>query len=244
MGLAITYIFKACIDDKAARASVEKLCERARTLGFDVDGVDDHDLGAKGNQGAQIFTTWWEITGEGDNEIRAEFAPRRAIMFLAQAKGCEPIFMGLARYPEVVLTKAGPVKSRFGNCWGWYTCVKTQYAALPKHGGVKNFLNAHIGIVKLCDLAKELGFETEITDEGDYYQKRDEKTLVEKMVFLERAMAGLAGALKDSGLKTEAAISDHPQFERLEANGREELGDKIRDAMQIARNELRRPGTE
>jgi hypothetical protein len=73
------------------------------------------------------------------------------------------------------------------------------------------------------DIAKELGFEVDVSDEGGYWEKRDPKALAEDVGEWNTMIASFAGALTDAfgkqGDKVESQIAKYPNFERLEAQG-------------------------
>ena len=67
---------------------------------------------------------------------------------------------------------------------------------------------------------KELKFRP-VTDEGDFWEKRDMKGLVQEVGEWNEGMAALVGKLKDMfGDDFDAPIAKYPDFEHLEANGR------------------------
>lgn len=135
--------------------------------------------------------------------------------------GCEQANFGLALYPKTV--KMGGKTFKTGlNGWNWQSFCKTQYASNPQCGGIANFLRCHLSVVKLLDHAKELGILKKVHDEGEYWTNRDPKALVSTVGNWNNFIAGFAGTLKDAfGDKLTAEITKFPDFERLEAKGRE-----------------------
>src|SRR5438128_894221 len=52
--------------------------------------------------------------------------------------------------------------------------VAMQYASDPECGGIQNFLRCHLCVVKLLDFIKTTGLvQVEVSDEGEYWDKRD-----------------------------------------------------------------------
>ena len=110
----------------------------------------------------------------------------------------------------------------------WGSFCKTQYA---NQYGIKNFLRAHLGVVAMLDKLKELGFIIHVSDEGDFWQKRDIKALVEEIGSWDAMIAAFFGAMKDSlpeGMTLEAPIADRPDFEHLEMKGQGKIVDFLK----------------
>ena len=111
--------------------------------------------------------------------------------------GSEDANFGLAVYPKTIEVDGKKLRTNLGN-WSWSSFCKTQYASNPKVGGVENFLRSHVAVVKLLDAAAELGILNEVSDEGDYWEKRDIKSLAAEVGDWNSMMAGWAGRLKAS----------------------------------------------
>ena len=130
-------------------------------------------------------------------------------------------------YPATVPTHDGG-KVRTGlSGWSWQSFCKTQYASNPDCGGVENFLRCHLSVVRLLDHARDLGVLGEVSDEGDYWERRDVKALVEEVGEWNAMIAGFVGGMKDlmgGGKGVQSAITQFPNFEHLEAEGRRDEG--------------------
>ncbi len=129
-------------------------------------------------------------------------------------QGCETAAFGLAIHSE--LTAA--------NDWSWTGFCKTQYASNPDYGGMENFINCHLMIVKMLDAAQKLGITCEIDDESGYCNNRNLEELTAILNKHNLLMAAFTGNLKDdlekSGtVSVQASIFDYPDFENLEAKG-------------------------
>ena len=106
--------------------------------------------------------------------------------------------------------------------WRWGSFCKTQYASNPECGGVENFLRCHLLVVRMLDHAKELGILADVSDEGDYWSKRDLPALAKEVGEWNEMIAAGAGKLKDwFGAEVQTTITRFPNFERLEAQGRQ-----------------------
>jgi hypothetical protein len=107
--------------------------------------------------------------------------------------------------------------------WAGGDSTKTQYAALTQYGGRPHFIAAHLQIIAILDIGKELGFVKEVCDDGDYWNKRDMSVLLKNLCLNEAMVAWLVGSVKDAfGSDTvKSPILSQPNFEYLEAIGQE-----------------------
>jgi len=142
-------------------------------------------------------------------------------------EGCEPLALGLCRYPAEVKNPfgAGRLETGKGEGWTFSSTCKTHYGSLH---GWEHFRRCHLAVIDLALAGEELGMEIRITDEGDYWPGLDEEALKAAIDRLNGITAAFAGGLKDA-LDDEiegengplsavrAAIFEHPGFERLEA---------------------------
>ena len=75
-------------------------------------------------------------------------------------------------------------------------------------------------LVALLEEAIQLGFDVTVRDETHYWETRDTNVLVAEVREMNRIIAPVAGAMHDAvgdRARTEGAIFDHPEFERLES---------------------------
>lgn len=140
--------------------------------------------------------------------------------------GCEEANFGLCRYPATIEVddpvrrwQRRTIRTGLGG-WRWGSFCKTQYASNPDCGGVANFLRCHLAVVKMLDHAKEISLLQSVSDEGDYWEKRDLAALAREVGDWNVTIARQAGQLKDLlGDGFQAAIAEFPDFEHLEAAG-------------------------
>jgi len=140
----------------------------------------------------------------------ADKIPTHVIGFdVLVGKGCESL--------DLAFTK------ETGKGWTASGFCKTQYASNPDCGGIVNFLKCHLLVIKVMDIAKELGFKVYVYDEGNYWEKRDPKVLAEEVGEWNTMIASFAGALTDAldkkGDKVKSEIAKYPNYEHLEAQG-------------------------
>ena len=90
-------------------------------------------------------------------------------------------------------------------------------------------------MIRLLDEAKAIGFSNAGNDEGGFWEKRDVKALVETVGQWNSFIAGIVGQFKDQfrGFAI-APITDFPNFEHLEAEGRKgEEDDSPESVLQV-----------
>lgn len=154
---------------------------------------------------------------------------------------CEPLWLGLCRYPTHVSHQGRKIATRLGTGWRMSGACKTQYASLR---GWAHFRQCHTGAIELLRDAANLGAKVRISDEGGWWPRRSERLLREKVAQYNGLVAALAGAVKDaSDGHLAAPILAHPQFERLEAEGLAQNETAIADAARLLES-LRPPPPE
>jgi hypothetical protein len=146
--------------------------------------------------------------------------------------------LGLATHPAVIERAAGGrnelIETGLAGVYSWAQCCKTQYAGLPQYGGEDNFLTAHESLIALLDRARELGLQTDVHDDGGYWEDRDRDHLLQQLAEWNGLVAALAGQLKDkmgAGPQgVQAPILTAPNFEHLEADGLAQWSERQNDA--------------
>lgn len=231
MGLTIHYSLKSNSRSvRDIRHNVELLRQRALDLPFksvtdlvELQG-DDCDWQAL----ADNDPNRWMLIQAGQYIERGgrnySVSPSHLIAFSAYpGDGCEEVNIGLCRYPSTieVETDYGTKRVRTGlSGWTWSSFCKTQYASNPTCGGVENFLRCHLSVVRLLDHAQKLDILDNVSDEGEFWDKRDLKALTTEVGEWNSMIAAWAGQFKDLvGEGVEAEITKFPNFEHLEAEG-------------------------
>lgn len=221
MGLTIHYRLRA--PDTFTDAEARLLAERARTHALTLGAAAVGEI----IEVESDFPLHWYFREEQDPTRwpQGPLAPERGWIFsLDPGAGSESVLLGLCRFPGVP-------------CWHWRGFCKTQYAA--RHGW-EHFLATHRRVLDAVSGWRELGVEVQVNDEGGYWESRSEATLRARLGEYDRLVAAFSGALRDSGTKVEGEIFSDPRYEQLEAEGQQEFGDKIRDALTNV-SELRPP---
>lgn len=172
--------------------------------------------------------------------------------------------------PPELFEETRKIKTRLASGWHYGSFCKTQYASNPECGGVANFVKCHLCVIHLLErIAKLPTIKVEIDDEGQYgpsyytddwrvpepvYSwhegQYDVKKLVEEVGDWNEMIAANFGALNDllnsngSSLGVESPISEFPNFERLEFNGRqqEHLKPFLQAMEQLAEKERKSTG--
>lgn len=157
------------------------------------------------------------------------------LFFVHLGLGCESALFGLCLHPPTIDT--GRRKLRTGcTGWGYSGFCKTQYAS--QHGP-ENFLKCHRAVIDLLLIWERLGVTVTIKDEGGYWPGRHEAKLLGECGQMNRMVAALGGALKDAAddgetvARMQSPIFEHPQFEKLEAEGLSQNAAQINRAMKI-----------
>ena len=92
-------------------------------------------------------------------------------------KDCEPLWLGLAQYPEGVDADDGQNHRTGLTGWRWEGFCKTHYASL--HGWAY-FRRCHLAVLGLLEAARRLGCRVKVSDEGEYWPGRNEAALRQK----------------------------------------------------------------
>ncbi|MBI2806122.1 MAG: hypothetical protein HYX68_14165 [Planctomycetes bacterium] len=229
MGLTIHYKLQSPTTSiKAVRDLVGQLRQRALDLPFKEVGEIVECSGDECNYEKldREHPMKWLLLQAGQyvehDQRHYKVAPRHVIAFSTwPGEGCEQANVGLCQYPAMFEARDGRrVKSGLRG-WSWGSFCKTQYASNPDCGGLENFLRCHLSVIKMLDHAKAIGILGDVSDEGEFFEKRDVKALAKEVGDWNSMIAGWAGRLKDVlGDSVQSAISEFPDFEHLEAKGR------------------------
>ncbi len=106
--------------------------------------------------------------------------------------GSEAANISLARYPATIEHRGKTFKTKKGRGWTGGSFCKTHYAV---RAGLGNFLRCHMSVVALLDKAKALGLKVEVSDEGDFWEKRDVKALAREIGGQDSMIKAFAKAL-------------------------------------------------
>lgn len=224
MGLTIHYRLEATIDAAEARRIVKEGRNLAGRmwLRLAVDDVGPITLDERARRAATCYQIF-AVPGRKGCFVEANIQPLEGFVFrVLVGKDCEPLWLGLCRYPAVVETDVGRRQTRLGGRWLLSGFSKTQYASLH---GWEHFLRCHRAIIDLLADWRQLGVAVRISDEGGYWPRLSERTLRRNLDQMNCAIAAAAGALKDQNEElqdprpVESPIFRHPHFERLEAEG-------------------------
>ena len=149
---------------------------------------------------------------------------------------CEPLWLGLCRYPKTVLLESRRYRTDLSG-WRVHGFSKTQYASLH---GWEHFRRCHTAVVDLLAGMRRLGLQIEINDEGGFWPGRSFAALRRNLDEMNGLVAAAAGALKDSDeaangqSRVQSPIFAHRHFERLEAEGASRIGSKLKALKRMA----------
>jgi hypothetical protein len=239
MGLSICYEWQWSGTPTAARDLITQLQTEVRTYELaDVSEVveidlqdpaaDDEDRHFAGLMGSQ----YGQKRMRDGTDVWIDIPPRSLVLFIVHpAEGSETAAFGLATHPPVIeYVYQGEtlfIETGLSGRWSWTQFCKTQYAGLPQHGGVDNFLAAHLGVVRILDRSRELGLNPQVKDDSDYWEDRDLPKLRKTLSQWNGLIAAFAGKMKDQfddapAGTIQAPILTAPNFEHLEADGLKE----------------------
>lgn len=168
---------------------------------------------------------FWAMIQAGDyvdvgRSTSTSVKPTEAILFRTwPGQGCEEANFGFCRYPTKIKYEDRMVAVKDSG-WRWHSFCKTQYAS---ESGIAHFLKCHLAVVSILDHLDDLGLVAEVSDEGEYWDKRNVKELANEVGEWNGMIAALFGAMKDAGANVEAPIFDFANFEHLEMQGREKI---------------------
>ena len=224
MGLTINFQLTAAAGVTAARAEEMVASLHSLALGFECEGFVDKvlpiasDLETLHQFACDCLIV--PVPGEENTSTGVEILPTAGWIFLISVgAGCEPLRLGLCRYPETVRYEGKELPTGKPARWQISGFCKTQFASVH---GWEHFKRCHCAVVHLLAACQVPELDVEISDEGDYWPPRSVSKLRENLDRLNGLVAATAGALKDLLDKPGAIkspIFEHKNFERLEAQG-------------------------
>ena len=223
MGLTIHY--KLSVEKKMMAAVASELAERTARFAQKIGCAEVSDiLRADGDmEYAPLFVS----VGRLEAGCFGHVPPTRGwLVEVWPGEGCESALFGLCQYPRWILSRNGKVSTGCEDGWSLKSSCKTQYAG--EHGW-EHFLKCHRQIISLLDFWRQLGVAVQVSDEGDYWETRNEKRLRSCLERYDGLVAAVAGIMKDAGDNSaesrsiESPIFARKDFERLEAEGRREF---------------------
>jgi hypothetical protein len=237
MGLTIHWDWRGPKSRDEVRAVVEQLRQRALDLPFESVGDIAHFEGdnARSDQGSPDDDFHWlkiqarHILLSKNRTLHWDCFPSEIVGFeILVAPGSEPMEAFLATYPTTIQVEGKRLRTERRDWCGRGSC-KTQYASDPQFGGAANFLRAHLSVCRMLDHAKELGLVVEVSDEGEFFEKRDVQVLVKEVGQWNAQIAAFVGAIGDLGVKNlNAPIRSFPNYEHLEAKGQNKIDALLR----------------
>jgi hypothetical protein len=103
----------------------------------------------------------YAVPGAENTFSGIEVQPLEGSLFVVNVgEDCEPLTLGLCRFPETVSHQGASVPTKLGGGWRFAGFSKTQYASLH---GWERFLRCHRAVVE----SRSLGVRVKITDEGE-----------------------------------------------------------------------------
>ena len=234
MGLTVHYQLSALqLDTAAARCVVEQ--GHALALRRQQAGEFRRVNAVREDVAKHLLARQWvmyAVPGQENTFSGIEVKPLEGFLFSVNVgEDCEPLTLGLCRFPDTVTHQGARVPTKLGGGWRYAGFSKTQYASLH---GWEHFLRCHRAVVESLADWRKLGVRVKITDEGEYWPRRSVAALRCNVNQMNGLVAAVAGTFKDDddGEMTgiESPIFAHKDFERLEAEGEAQAGAMIREA--------------
>lgn len=227
MGLTVHYKLTALADltEAEAKQLVESMRLQAGRLYLKcwVDRVHPVTTDPKTLRKQATHWRYMPERGQPTRVHHVEVPPTAGFLFcVSVGADCEPLWLGLCRYPEKVWYDGRDVRSMAGRGWRYAGFSKTQFASLH---GWEHFMRCHCAVVHLLAACRSPELRVKISDEGDYWPRRSLKALRQNLDQMNGIVAAAAGALKDCSPEAtgenavQSPIFAHRQFERLEAEG-------------------------
>jgi hypothetical protein len=243
--MGLTVHFKLAVPADRSAAQSKQLVESMRrvALRFQHEGLVDRVLPITAEAATlRRFARDWlilPVPGKLNTSTGVEVSPAEGFLFRVDVgEDCEPLWLGLCRYPDKVWHHGQELPTKTGAGWRLAGFSKTQYASL--HGG-EHFLRCHRAVVELLAALRSPGLRVKITDEGDYWPHRSVTALVRNLDQMNGLVAATAGALKDSHelangqSGVQSPIFAHRHFERLEAEGAARVGPFLKKLRAVIR---------
>jgi hypothetical protein len=237
MGLTIYYTLSK--REALADAKARELVGRVRTLAREAE-VESVSRQIRVEPDFPLAHEFVTVPESSYGVTHVDVPPENGYIFIVSlGRDCEDLLLGLCRYPATAKCCGRDLPTKAGGGWRLRHFCKTQYASLH---GWEHFFRCHRTAIELLNLWRTVGVNVEIKDEGGYWPGRSEKVLRERVGEMNGIVAAMSGALKDAaeGLTVESPIFDHPNFERLEHEGQQRHGAKVRKAVKIVGKETRR----
>ncbi len=236
MGLSLGYEIRAKVTLEEARQLVQRMHEAALDLPFEAVSdlcewrLEDADDDPESTRFMELIGSQYGKKIMPDGEERwVNIPPKHVLMCnVSPAEGSETAAFGLAAHPPAVeyvyRDQTLLIETGLAGQYSWTQVCKTQYASLQQHGGVENFLKAHLSLIKLLDFIATLPVTLQVSDDSGYWEHRDEAELRRQIASWNGLVAAFAGQLKDQmGTDPETGVQGPiltaPDFEHLEAKG-------------------------
>lgn len=245
MGLSVNYRLRApaSCDSNAARRMVEDAHRFALKLKQD-GRIDDVPEISDDTEDLARFACGWvmrRLPGDPDTTQGIEVKPVEGVIFpVIVGEGCEPLWLGLCRFPPWIELQGKRLPTHLGRGWSFRGACKTQYAGIQ---GWDHFVRCHTAVVDLLAGWRRLGVMVRMTDEGAYWPRRSLNALRRKLDEMNSVTAAVAGALRDAADDdasepdgVQSPIFRHAHFERLEADGVARHGAKIKRVLKTIRD--------
>lgn len=239
---------------KMRKAALKLPFKRISKIMEDTWGPKQHPKLPRGERRRKgVMRRWparWFVQQKEDDEAHMQLVlPQWSCYFVTELNGCDPAYFGLAQYPVRVDEETEFRELAFNTYlegkYAFWCKVETIFASLPQFGGWKNFLMQHKTVIAMLEQVEMLGVELDVWDQGRYWETTSDDLLRKELEKSTAIVAATMGELKDAierddpqaGKRTKKGrklrevnpLLQHPQFEHLEAKGRDIMEESARN---------------
>jgi hypothetical protein len=247
--MGLTIHFRLSAPASLDSAGTRELVDAARAIACRMQrrGAVEKVAPLRWDAGARRMAVEWltvPVPGQRNTFTGLEVEPTEGNLFCVEiGQDCEPLRLGLCRYPATVRNQGQLRRTRLGRDWQLKGFSKTQYASLH---GWEHFLRCHRAVVDLLLGCQRVGMGVTISDEGGYWPGRRTAALRQILEEMNGVVAAAAGALKDLddgsiGPRVKSPIFAHARFERLEAEGVAQVGPRLGRLVRAVKNAPGKP---
>jgi len=231
MGLTIHY--KLSVAGKLSSAVVRELVQRTALYARKIGCAEVSDVMPPGAD--PIYSSLFVRAGKEEDCCFGHVPAKRGwLVEVWPGEGCESATFGLCQYPRrapfQLRGQRSFVPTEYKGGWLFKGSCKTQYAS--EHGW-PHFLRCHKTVVSILNFWRQLGVTVQAQDEGGYWETSSERKLRATVNRYNGLVAAVAGTFKDaaaengSSVSVQSPIFARRDFERLEAEGWREFGERV-----------------
>lgn len=189
--MALTLHYTLSTRSPLSDDAVADLAARARTFAAEAE-VESVSRPERVGPDTPLAHEWVVVPPVRGGATHINVPPAAGHLFtVTVGQGCEPLLLGLCRYPAVVRHRGRDLPTKVGNGWRLRQSCQTQGAGL---WGWDHFFHCHLTAIQILTHWRELGVPIRIRDEGGYWPRHSVLTLRRNLLRLNGIFAAVAGA--------------------------------------------------